>query len=83
MKTSKIKSQLDKILGISAKESELEKTLTVINTLLKKLNRKEFKLKKRLNDESDTANINKLEQKLKLIKRQIEKANAHKSELNR
>ena len=82
MKISKIKSKLDKILGITIKENKTEKTLTVINTLLEKLDYKESKLKKRLQDETDTTSMNKLEQKLKLIKRQIEKANAYKNELN-
>ena len=81
MKTSKIKSKLDDILGISAKENETEKPLAAINALLEKLNKKKFKLEIRLKDETDSSNIDKLEQKLKLIKRQIEKATTYKSEL--
>jgi len=81
MKTSKIKSKLDDILGISAKENETEKPLAAINALLEKLNKKKFKLEIRLRDETDSSNIDKLEQKLKLIKRQIEKGTTYKSEL--
>ena len=81
MKTQKIKSKLDKILGLSAKEDEIEKILAIIDVLLEKLKRKESKLKKQLHNETDTASINKLQQKLKLVKRQIEKADNHRREL--
>ena len=83
MKISRIKEQLDELLGVTPKKEEsLKKSLKNIDKLIHQLKEKEIKFQERLNSSSDEEEIQKLKRKLKLINKQLSKAADYQHNLN-